>query len=233
MSDKALLVDFWGTLFYPKISIEEYHHLRAEKLREVFLKYGITLDHDLIYATYRETRRELDILRKTSQVEIDVKGEIALLLHKLQIPPSPELINDLVEAYLYPYVTTIDLAPGVKEFFTEVRQKGYLIVLASNTMSGYHTIQVLRRYQLYNFFDYLALSDKIGFRKPSLKFFSYIIFTLDVAPEKSFMVGDEEADMSAKKLGFTTVAYEGFHKYEGEIKPNFYASSFYNLADLL
>lgn len=233
MSNKALLVDFWGTLFYPKISIEEYHHLRAEKLRETFLKYGITLDHNLVYTTYRETRQEVDILRDTSQVEIDIKGEVALFLHKLQISPNPKLINDLVEAYLYPYMTTTDPAPGVKEVFTKVREKGYLIVLASNTISGHHTIQVLRKHQLYSFFDYFALSDKMGFRKPSLKFFSYIIFTLDIVPEESFIVGDEEVDMSAKKLGFTTIAYEGFHKYEGEIKPNFYISSFYDLADLL
>lgn len=233
MSNRALLVDLWGTLFYPKTSIDEYHRLRAAKLRETLLRHGVELDYGLVYDTYRETRKEVDILRNTTHVEISVKGEVALLLHKLRIQPSTSLVNDLVESYLYPYVTMTDLAPGVKEALTTAREKGYLVVLASNAMSGDHTIVLLKKHQLYDFFDYFALSDKIGHRKPSPKYFSFIIFTLDIVPEESLIVGDEEADISAKKLGFTAVAYEGFHKYEGKIEPNFFISSFHDLAHLL
>lgn len=233
MYTKGILLDFWGTLFYPRIPIEEYHRLRARKLKEALEKNGYTVDLEKVYKTYRESRATLDLVRKYSQMEVSVVGEVILFMKNLSIPIEKINMQDIVEAYMFPYVNETTLSEGVKEFLEEALLKDYVVVLASNTMSWRHTMKVLRKLGLIRYFDLLALSDQIGFRKPSTRFFSYIIHKLNLDPEKSFMVGDEEADVEAKRLGFKTVAYEGFHTYRGKPSPDFKVASFSELADLI
>ena len=226
---KGLLVDLWGTLLYPSVSMDEYHRLRVESLSSV-----LDLQPDRVMEAYTQARRFADLVRSWTMREVDVVGEVVLMLEVLGVKPDEELIEELVEAYMRPYVSTLRPADGAAELLERARELGYVIVLASNTLSSRHTVEVLRRTGLHRYFDFFALSDSIGFRKPHPKFFSYAILGAGISPSQSIFVGDEELDIAgARPFGFTTVAYTGFHEYKGSVQPHFMARSFSEVADIL
>lgn len=231
---EGLLVDLWGTLFWPSLPIEEYHMLRARILADVLAGFGYRYGVERVFQAYREARRLADAIRDASLHEVDVAGEAVIFLEKLGLEPRREVIEALEEAYLEPYLSKLTLAPGAQELLESVHRMGLKVALASNTMSGWHTAMLLRKSGLLGYFDYLGLSDEIGFRKPHPRFFSAIISATGINPSRSVMVGDEEADIrGAKSFGFTTVAYTGFHEYEGSVEPDYTARSMREVGEIL
>ncbi|MEM1516856.1 MAG: HAD family hydrolase [Thermofilum sp.] len=227
--EKGLLVDLWGTLFYPSVSLEEYHLRRAECLSRVL---GLPLES--VYEAYMHARRLSDAVRAWSMREVDVVGEVVMMLAKLGVEPERRLVEKLVEAYMTPYVNLLQVAEGAAELLESAREAGYKIVLASNTLSSKHTVLLLRRAGLYSYFDFMALSDSIGFRKPHPRFFSHVILGAGISPQRSIFLGDEESDVvGAQQFGMTTVVYTGFHEYKGSAKPSFATSRLLDVIGLL
>lgn len=227
--EKGFLVDLWGTLFYPFVSIEEYHRRRAESLSQVL---GLPLEP--VLDAYREARKICDTVRAWTMREIDVVGEVVLMLMRLSVEPESYLVEKLVEAYMHPYVSLLRPADGAAELLEAAREAGYKVILASNTLSSRHTLQLLRRAGLYNYFDFLALSDSIGYRKPHPRFYSHIILEAGVSPQRSVFVGDEESDVvGAQQLGMTAVVFTGFHEYKGGVKPCFQAQHLSDIISIL
>lgn len=224
--EKGFLVDLWGTLFYPSISLEEYHRRRAEHLSKVL---GLPLES--VYEAYMHARKLSDAVRAWSMREVDVVGEIVIMLSKLGVEPERSLLERLAEAYMTPYLRFLRAAEGAAELLEGAREEGYKVILASNTLSSKHTIVLLREAGLYSYFDFTALSDSIGFRKPHPCFFSRIITEAGISPQQSVFLGDEESDVvGAQQFGMTTVVYTGFHDYKGSAKPSFTVS---HLADVI
>jgi len=220
-AEKGALIDLWGTILYPAPSLEEYTRERARKILQVLLELGIDTTEQKIYETYRATRSLADKIRNFTMLELSLEGEVILLLDKLGIEPREETVRKLSEAFIHPYVSMVKPAPNVKELLETIKALGFRLILASNTMSTAHSLQLLKTHGLYELFDYLAFSDSIGFRKPHPKFFSHIISVTGIVPVKSFFLGDEEADIKgAKQLGFKTIAYTGFHPYTGNTQPD-------------
>lgn len=231
---KGLLVDFWGTLFYPSITIEEYHRLRARKVAESLSSSGYNLDVEKVYNAYLEARRIADEIRNHSLREVDLTGELVLLLNILKVNPTSELLASLREAYMYPYLYSLSLAPGAPDLLLEARRLGYKIILASNTMSGEYTVLLLRKNGMLTLFDYLGFSDEICFRKPHPRFYSWIIHQTGINPQESVFIGDEEGDiLGAKSFGMRTIAFTGFHDYMGKTEPDYTARTMQGIHELL
>lgn len=226
---KGFLIDLWGTLFYPSISLEDYHRRRAESLSRV-----LDMPFDVVYSAYIQARKLSDAVRTWTMREVDVVGEVVLMLSNLGIDPRGELVEELVEAYMSPYVSFLRVAEGAAELLEAARDAGYRVILASNTLSSKHTVQLLESAGLHEYFDFLALSDSIGFRKPHPRFFSYAIHETGISPLQSVFVGDEETDIvGAEQFGMTTVIFTGFHEYSGSAKPSFFVSRLSDIVDII
>ncbi len=230
--ERGLLLDLWGTLFWPKLPLEEYHLMRAKMILRILDQGGLSLD--AVYKAYMDARRLADKIRNTTLHEVDVVGEAIILLDKLGIEPTGDLLRELEEAYIRPYVTQLELAPGAVELIRTAREHGFRVILASNTMSGRHTRTLLMEKGLLDLFDYLAFSDEIGFRKPHPKFFSAIVHQTGISPSRSVFVGDEEGDIAgARAFGMKTIAFIGFHEYSGGVAPDYFAKSMYEVAEII
>jgi len=215
---KLLLLDLWGTVFYPNTTMEQFWSLRAAALRRHLEEKGHSHTHAEVLGACREARRLVDRIRRTTLREVPVEGEIAAILHLLGVEedPTPEMAED----YLKPYVEQAAKAPHVEQLIHRARENGYLIAVASNTMSWRHAVKALRRLGLLSLFDAQFYSDIVGWRKPSPAFFQHILSTLNAQPRETTMIGDEEDDIAAGRLGIKTIAYEGFHPYTGTIEPH-------------
>ena len=83
-----------------------------------------------------------------------------------------------------------DLLPHTKETLLHLKQKGKKLYPASNGV--YHTqIQRLKKAGIYDLFDGMFISEKIGYEKPSPSFFEHCFKHIsDFSKEKTIMVGD-------------------------------------------
>lgn len=232
--EKGLLVDLWGTLFYPGVSTQEYHRCRVQHLARVLGGNGFDAPEEVVHQAYLKAREVADMLRSWTMKEVDVTGEVVLVLHNLGVEPERGLVEELVEAYMRPYVSLLRVAEGAVELLEWAREEGYKVALASNTVSTRHTLELLRRSGLLGYFDFLALSDSIGYRKPHPRFFSYLITGTGVSPSESVFLGDEELDVAgARQFGMFTIAYTGFHEYTGSVQPHAFASRMEEVLELL
>ncbi len=213
----AILFDFWGTLAYPRVSIEEYYAYRARCVTEALRAEGCNVSSDEVLEAFFKARRLADTIRRETFREVPVRGEAVLLLRELGLDFTNERLIDLVSsAYMRPFMDLVEPAPGAAETLTKLRDIGVKLGLVSNTMETPTLLAVMRKHGLLHFFDVIVTSDRVGFIKPSPFLFTYALGLLGAQAAHSVFVGDEDADIrGAAAIGMWTVAFEGFHPYRG------------------
>ena len=108
--------------------------------------------------------------------------------------------------------------PAVREFFTkdpsavevisELDGAGYKLGIVSNTVMPGATIDdFLDREGLLSYFPVRIYSSEVGFMKPNRRIFQLAIDRLNIAPQKTFFVGDRvDKDVrGASRLGMKTI----------------------------
>lgn len=97
----------------------------------------------------------------------------------------------------------------VFEFVKECKEMGYMLVAASNASKGSFEWRS-NEYGLMEIFDGRIISSDIGMRKPSKKFFQYMIDVLGYSPEEILFVDDSDQNIdSASSLGIVSIKYDG------------------------
>lgn len=83
----------------------------------------------------------------------------------------------------------------------------YKLALASNSNSDYLK-QMMHRHKLEELFDYVIISGEVGYSKPSLEFFEYLLSKLDILPSEIIFIDDSKQNvLSAQSLGIKSVQY--------------------------
>ena len=99
--------------------------------------------------------------------------------------------------------------PTVMDFVRECKSLGYMLVIASNASKGSLEWRN-RRYDLMSVFDGRIISSDIGMRKPSRKFFKYMIKILGYDPNEVLLIDDRDDNIeSAGRLGIECIKYTG------------------------
>ncbi len=108
---------------------------------------------------------------------------------------------------------TTTLFPGVDACLLELRQKGYLLALVSNSLAE-NTNTDLERTGLANSFDLVLVSSEVRRRKPHPLVFQAALERLGISPEEGVFVGDDpwEDIYGAKRIGLKTIliAHAGY-----------------------
>ena len=143
-------------------------------------------------------------------------------MKKLNYPQqSPEVIRRVVgwgdEALLKPFVIRKDLKkavlfyrkhhrkalisgsrlmPKAKMVLSGLKNKGYLLAIASNRPTQFSLI-LLRRLKIDKYFDYVLCADKLKRAKPYPDILRKIIRELSVKPRETIYVGDMAVDARA------------------------------------
>ena len=96
----------------------------------------------------------------------------------------------------------------VMSFVKECKELGYRLIIASNASKGSFEWRN-SKYNLMDFFDGRVISSDIGMRKPSKKFFKYMIDILRFEPKEILFIDDSDANIdTADDLGIKCVKYE-------------------------
>jgi 2-haloacid dehalogenase len=96
----------------------------------------------------------------------------------------------------------------VMDFVKECKELGYRLVIASNASKGSFEWRNAR-YNLMDVFDGRIISSDIGMRKPSKKFFKYLIKVVGFNSSEILLVDDKGGNIqNAKDLGLKCIKYE-------------------------
>lgn len=97
----------------------------------------------------------------------------------------------------------------VFDFAKECKEKGYMLVAASNASKGSFEWRS-SEYGLMDIFDGRVISSDIGMRKPSKKFFEYMVDIVGYIPQEILFIDDSDQNIeSAQSLGIVSIKYEG------------------------
>lgn len=117
-----------------------------------------------------------------------------LLFNEFNIDCNPILFdkeyrNNLRESHI--------LVPYAKELVMYLHQK-YKVFAASNSSKGKENRLKLAR--IYDYFDGIFVSEEIGYPKPRIEFFLYILNKLNINKDEIVMIGDSlSSDISGAK----------------------------------
>ena len=197
----AIIFDFYGTIFMPKVSPEYYIEYRVTHLKHKLISLGYNFSSERIKDAVINARKICNIIRKFSENEVNVYGEIALMLHILGVKNlNKKLVRDISKTYVRPFLELLVPDKNLKSVLSQIKREGIKIGMISNTMYGWANRFLLKKYDLDKYFDELVFSDEICKIKPSPKIFEYILKRLNVRASETIMVGDEDADIIGARL---------------------------------
>lgn len=194
-----VLFDFWRTLIDPPEDLTKFYRHRIAQILEV---EGIE-DSDFIT---RSTRMYMDLLdvinriRRTKFVEIPAEYEIKLFLSSIGID---DLRDEHLEAYASPMLELTKLKRGAHMVLSYLREKGCKLAIVSNTPYHQMVVNKMKKDGIFDFFDAVVTSHKVGIRKPCERIFNYALEVLGGRVDEAVMIGDTPFQdiLGAKKIG--------------------------------
>jgi len=191
-------VDFWGTLLVdPPSSDDRYKRRRMDDFEKILAGAGL-----------RASRRALDAGYESSGVylgrtwrdlrDVPVQDHVGAILTAVDRTLSrrvpPDVMTDLVDAYSRPALLVPPAVdPGARAALETLVDRGYTLVLVSNTMRtpGVILRMLLERYGLLRLFAHTTFSDEIGIRKPAPEIFAHSLRAVGGEASAAVHVGDD------------------------------------------
>ena len=115
--------------------------------------------------------------------------------------PIPENCSERAREF---YKNTYSLSSKMVSFVKDLKNKGIKTAVLSNT-TGFQA-EVIRKFNGYNGFDLVVLSNEEKLRKPDPEIYILTIKRLELKPEECIFVDDKEENLiPAENLGMKTV----------------------------
>ncbi|PMP91821.1 MAG: HAD family hydrolase [Hydrogenobaculum sp.] len=152
------------------------------------------------------------------------------------ILPNESHLEKAIEIFKSYYakepITHTKLFNGAKEVLELLKSKNKKIAVVSNKPLELSTI-ILKALNVEHYFEYIVGPETYNERKPSPIPIIKTLDKLNIAPEKSIVIGDTYVDIeSAKKSNCkSALASWGYVKLK-DTKPDFILKSFYEIIDL-
>jgi HAD superfamily hydrolase (TIGR01549 family) len=127
--------------------------------------------------------------------EIDLREVTSLILERLGVAFVDGLSSRFIDAYYQPITDQASLVEGADEILSKIKSAGIKIGLISNTIfpPAYHR-QEMRRFGLYDYFNFTIFSSDVGIRKPKREIFLRAMKLAGSTPETTVFVGDRLAE---------------------------------------
>jgi putative hydrolase of the HAD superfamily len=205
---RAVIFDLGGTLMYERAS---WHDITAEG-DEALTKYLITQGMELNLSTFPvEFRRRLGEYFSQREQDLLETSYTFVLIELLKDKGYTNLPDDVVRKALDSLFTITqtnwmledDALPTLKK----LEKDGYRIGLISNAGDDQDVHQLLQRFGIASYFDFILTSAACSYRKPHPRIFELAIANWYFLPSETVMVGDNlDADIrGAKSAGLYAV----------------------------
>ncbi len=132
------------------------------------------------------------------------------------LPPKKVNVEYYVELWFDLYSQVTNLSLDMAEIIERLHQADYTVSLMSNTHDIHAKSNFLKGF--YDIFDYVFLSNEIGFIKPDMDKYKYVLNKLDTKPKKCVFIDDKIQNLvPARDLGIIVIRFESFEKFKNQL----------------
>jgi epoxide hydrolase-like predicted phosphatase len=232
--------------------ISEYQKVRLYKIKHFIFDFGgVLIEKSFVL------KNLLSIIEQDLKIKLpdkDTDPHLKKLRRRLSsgIISAREFLNTLFEEYYYPnqkrngslppkkvnieyylelwfnlYTKVTNFSYEMAEIVEQLHEAGYIVSLMSNTYDIHARSNELRGF--YDIFDYVFLSNEIGYIKPDMEKYKHVLKKLDTKPKKCVFIDDKLTNLiPARQLGFIVIRFESLKKFKlilkkigiEKIKPN-------------
>ncbi len=129
------------------------------------------------------------------------------------LPPKKVNCEYYVELWFDLYSQVTHFSSDMAEIIERLHQAGYTVSLMSNTHDIHAKSNMLKGF--YDTFDHVFLSNEIGFIKPDMEKYKYVMKKLDTSPKKCVFIDDKIKNLvPARELGIIVIRFESFEKFK-------------------
>jgi HAD superfamily hydrolase (TIGR01549 family) len=207
---KAITLDLWGTILYPKDAEEKIGRRRA-MLLEALLEAGLAVEAPALREAYQSAHRIIEQNLAKEFRDLGPPGRWALLTQQLGLPPDAIPFSRVAAAYEDLTLEFLPpLMPGVAEAIERLRGSYRLGLICNTGYTGGKILrEVLEQHGLHDSFQILVFSNEFGWLKPDPRIFHHTLEYLIASPAEAAHVGDlEELDVDgARAAGMLAMRY--------------------------
>ena len=205
---RAVIFDLGGTLMYERAS---WHNITAqgdEALTKYLINQGMELNLSTFPVEFRRRLGEYFAQREKDLLETSYTFVLIELLKDKGYTNLPdEVIRKALDSLFTITQTNWMLEDDALPTLKKLEKDGYRIGLISNAGDDQDVHQLLRRFGISPYFDFILTSAACSYRKPHPRIFELAIANWYFLPSETVMVGDNlDADIrGAKSAGLYAV----------------------------
>jgi len=205
---RAVIFDLGGTLMYERSSWHDITAQGDEALTRYLIDQGMELNLSTFPVEFRRrlgeyfSQREKDLLETSYTFVL-----IELLKDKGYTNLPDDVIRKALDSLFSITQTNWVLEEDAQHTLKKLEKNGYRMGLISNAGDDQDVHQLVRRFGIASYFDFILTSAACSYRKPHPRIFELAIANWYFLPSETVMVGDNlDADIrGAKSAGLYAV----------------------------
>ena len=204
----TIFFDLGSTLIYCKDPWPPFYERADRELTRALNEAGIPVDSATFYAEFGSFLDSYYVRRGNDPVEVTTSVALEeLLAQKGFRSISPVLLRQALDALYAVTQQNWFLEADALPTLETLRQRRYALGLISNTSDDMNVQQLVDRWGLRPYFEFIVTSAGCGIRKPDRRIFQLALDHFGIRPEAAVMVGDTpEADIQgANDLGIHSI----------------------------
>lgn len=222
---RAILFDLGDTLMRPSAAWPPVIERADRAVVDVLCKNGLGLDCDHFHEEFKASLQRYYTERDSQQIETSTAVVLEELLIKKgyeNVPPA--LIRAALDARYRISQSNWQLVDDAIPTLGELRHSGYKMGIVSNAGDNKDVFQLVDKFGIEPYFDFILTSAACGWRKPHPRIFELALTHWGYSPAQAAMVGDKlEADITgANQAGVFSIWAKRYAKTPKEtaVKPS-------------
>lgn len=218
---KVISLDLWDTIIEDRDDLEEKRgEIRVKKIYEYLSPLDISYND--VKNAYLKMSEWLFSTQKRTLRSINVDKQILYIFKSFGLTPNKLVLDDIKSVY---EKAIFDIPPplveGSIDFIKKVKSLNVKLCILSDAgrTPGFALREILKRYEILDFFDKTFFSDEIGYVKPNKKNFLKILEEFNVKKDEVVHIGDslEKDILGAKNFGINYIHFS--RGKDSEIEP--------------
>jgi len=191
--------------------------------------------HNHVMKKFGHQEKELSDIKS-----LEGKGEWVMMKRSFKEEINDEKIKkEMTKEFIDYYSKNIDKGSkpiaGIVDFLNWSKSKNISLAICTNKQEKL-AIELLKKINLYDYFEYIAGSDTFEFNKPDPRHLTNVVEIIGGNLKKTIMVGDSEVDSNSAinaKIPFVLVADGYTEKTTEEIKHDILIKDFYGFEKII